>query len=62
MNQETLREKLNQVINSGLIARAISDKTSIATDVLSRFKNGRVCLREEDAAALESYLDKVVIP
>lgn len=62
MNQEILREKLNQVINSGLIARVISDKTSIATDVLSRFKNGRVCLCENDAAALESYLDKVVIP
>ncbi len=62
MNQETLRERLNYVIDSGLVARAIARKTGITTDVLSRFKNGYVCLCEDDALALESYLNKVVIP
>ena len=62
MNQEILRERLNHVIDSGLVARAVAGKTGIAADVLSRFKNGYVCLREEDAAVLESYMDKVVIP
>lgn len=62
MNQEPLRERLNHVIDSGLVARAIAGKTGITTDVLSRFKNGYVCLCEDDALALESYLNKVVIP
>ncbi|MCX4298594.1 MAG: hypothetical protein OSJ73_16430 [Lachnospiraceae bacterium] len=62
MNQDSLREKLNHVIASGLVAKAISNKTGVTTDVLSRFKNGYVCLCEDDANHLESYLDKVVIP
>lgn len=62
MNQDSLREKLNHVIASGLVAKAISNKTGVTTDVLSRFKNGYVCLCEDDANRLESYLDKVVIP
>lgn len=65
MNQEKqdlLREKLNHVIASGLIAKAISARTGIATDVLSRFKNGYVCLLENDASSLKNYLDKVSLP
>lgn len=62
MNQDSLREKLNHVIASGLVAKAISNKKGVTTDVLSRFKNGYVCLCENDAIRLESYLDKVVIP
>ena len=62
MNQDSLRERLNHVIASGLVAKAISARTGITTDVLSRFKNGYVCLREDDASRLESYLDKVVLP
>lgn len=62
MNQDSLREKLNHVIASGLVARAISARTGIATDVLSRFKNGYVCLLENDFKRLKDYLDKVVLP
>lgn len=62
MSQDLLREKLNHVIASGLVARAISARTGIATDVLSRFKNGYVCLLEDDADKLKSYLDKVILP
>lgn len=61
-NQDSLREKLNHVIGSGLVARAISVRTGITTDVLSRFKNGLVCLREDDANSLKNYLDKVSLP
>ena len=62
MNQELLREKLNTVIASGLVAKAIASRTNITTDVLSRFKNGYVCLCPNDAERLSSYLDKVVLP
>ena len=62
MNQDSLREKLNHVIASGLVAKAISARTGITTDVLSRFKNGYVCLLEDDFKRLKDYLDKVVLP
>lgn len=62
MNQNELREKLNDIIANGLMAKAIASKTGITTDILSRFKNGHICLCEDDAEVLEAYLDKVVIP
>ena len=62
MDQDLLREKLNHVIASGLVAKAISARTGITTDVLSRFKNGYVCLLEDDSKRLKDYLDKVVLP
>ncbi|MDD7378256.1 MAG: hypothetical protein SO445_03925 [Lachnospiraceae bacterium] len=62
MDQELLRERLNDVIASGLVAKAISKHTNITTDVLSRFKNGHVCLCTADADRLKVYLDQVVIP
>lgn len=62
MNQDLLRENLNHVIPSGLVAKAISTRTGITTDVLSRFKNGHVCLCIDDANSLKKYLDKVVLP
>ena len=62
MNQDSLREKLNHVIASGLVAKAISARTGITTDVLSRFKNGYVCLLENDADRLKNYLDMVSLP
>lgn len=62
MNQNELREKLNDTIANGLMAKAIASKTEITTDILSRFKNGHICLCEDDAEVLEAYLDKVVIP
>lgn len=54
MDQELLRERLNDVIASGLVAKAISKHTNITTDVLSRFKNGHVCLCPNDADKLKA--------
>lgn len=62
MGQNELRETLCMTISKGLMAKAISNKTGITTDILSRFKNGHICLCDADASKLESYLDKVVIP
>ena len=61
-NQDSLREKLNHVIASGLVAKAISIRTGVPADVLSRFKNGHVCLCVDDAYSLQNYLDKIVLP
>lgn len=62
MCQNELRELLCMTISKGLMAKAISNKTGITTDILSRFKNGHICLCDTDALKLESYLDQVVIP
>lgn len=62
MDQDLLRERLKQVITSGLVAKAISKRTGITTDVLSRFKNNQVCLKPNDADRLKAYLDKVMLP
>lgn len=61
-NQDLLRDRLNSVIASGLAAKAISKRTGITTDVMSRFKNGHVCLCECDKNRLEDYLNKVALP
>ena len=61
-DQKELREKLQAIISKGLVAKAIASKTGIAMDVLSRFKNGYICLCTSDASRLETYLDKVIIP
>lgn len=62
MNQTDLRNKLIYVIENGLVAKIIAQKTDIPQDVLSRFKNGKVCLCEPDAVRLEKYLSLVQIP
>lgn len=62
MNQEELREKLNTIIANGLVAKAISERTGIGMDYISRFKNGHICLCKNDAERLERFLDMVVIP
>lgn len=62
MNQNELREKLSVTIAKGLVAKAIAAKTGITTDILSRFKNGHICLCDSNAFKLSAYLDKVVIP
>lgn len=62
MNQTDLRNKLIYVIENGLVAKIIAQKTDIPQDVLSRFKNGKVCLCEPDVVRLEKYLSLVQIP
>ena len=62
MNQTDLRNKQICVVENGLVAKIIAQKTDIPQDVLSRFKNGKVCLCEPDAIRLEKYLSLVQIP
>ena len=62
MNQDSLREKLNSIVASGLTAKAIAKNIGVSTDNLSRFRNGHICLVAGDGDRLKGYLDKVVIP
>lgn len=62
MDQEGLKLKLINIVNSGLHARAIAKKTNITYDILAKFKQGKLYLTPDDYSKLESYLDKVVIP
>ena len=62
MCQEELKQKLINIITSGLTARAISNHTHITYDILAKFKQGKLYLCPNDAERLETYLDKVVIP
>lgn len=62
MNQEELKEKLINIIASGLSAMAISKHTNITYDILAKFKKGKLYLCPKDAKRLEEYLNKVVIP
>ncbi len=62
MNQNDLRNKLICVLENGLVAKIIAQRTEIPPDVLSRFKNGKVCLCQKDADKLDKYLSLVKIP
>lgn len=62
MDQEGLKLRLINIIDSGLNARAIAKKINISYDILAKFKQGRLYLAPKDYEKLESYLDKVVIP
>lgn len=61
-NQNELREKLKNTIAEGLTSKAIGCKTGITLDILSRFKNGHICLCENDCLKLQAFLDEVQIP
>lgn len=62
MIQNELRERLSNIISSGLSAVAISNVTGISKIDLSRFKNGQINLIDADADKLEKYLSLVKIP
>lgn len=59
---DALRDKLNDIVESGLSAKAIAKNIGFSENDLSRFRNHKLCLRRTDAEILLNYLDKVVIP
>ncbi|MCD8090681.1 MAG: helix-turn-helix domain-containing protein [Clostridiales bacterium] len=62
MNQEELRNKLITTAQNGLTMLSVSKRTGISSPILSQFKNGKVCLTENDAEKLGKYLSQVYIP
>ena len=62
MNQEEIREKLLEIVSSGLSVNSISKVTNISRIDLSRFKNRQINLIDSDLATLEKFLEQVNIP
>lgn len=59
---DALRDKLNEIVESGLSAKAIAKNIGFSENDISRFRNYRLCLKRSDAEILSNYLDKIVIP
>lgn len=59
---DALRDKLNEIIESGLSAKAIAKNIGFSENDLSRFRNYRFCFKRTDAEILSNYLNKIVIP
>lgn len=60
--QELVRNKLSEVILSGLSAASISKVTNISNVDLSRFKNRQINLIDSDLERLQKYLELTQIP
>lgn len=61
-NNDSVRNKLIEITNQGLMLKAIALNVGIDVNDLSRFKNGMDCLKESDVEKLSEYLNAVVIP
>jgi hypothetical protein len=60
--RDSVRKKLIQITNQGLMLKAITRNTGIDGNDLSRFKHGMDCLENSDIKILSAYLDCIVIP
>lgn len=61
-NSDQVRNKLIEIINQGLMLKAIALNVGIDVNDLSRFKGGMECLKQSDVEVLSEYLNAVVIP
>ena len=61
-NIESIRNKLIEITNKGLMLKAIALNIGLDVNNLSRFKGGLNSLKESDVKLLSEYLDAVVIP
>ncbi len=61
-NNDSVRNKLIEITNQGLMLKAIALNVGIDVNDLSRFKGGMECLKESEVEVLSEYLDAVVIP
>ena len=61
-NNDSVRNKLIEITNQGLMLKAIARNVGMDVNDLSRFKGGMECLKESDVEILSEYLDAVVIP
>lgn len=59
---DSVRNKLIEITNQGLMLKAIALNVGIDANVLSRFKCGMDCLKESDVEILSEYLNEVHIP
>ncbi len=61
-NNDSVRRKLIEITDKGLMLKAIALNVGIDANDLSRFKGGKECLKQSDVEVLSKYLDEVVIP
>ena len=61
-NNDSVRNKLVEITNQGLMLKAIALNVGIDVNDLSRFKGGMECLKQSDIEVLSEYLNEVVIP
>lgn len=61
-DNSSVRNKLIETMNKGLLLKAIAVNAGISESELSRFKNGMDSLKECDVKLLAEYLNATVIP
>ncbi len=61
-NNDSVRNKLIEITDKGLMLKAIAVNAGLSESELSRFKNGMDSLKESDVKLLAKYLNEVNIP
>lgn len=61
-DNNSVRAKLIDIMDRGLLLKAIALNVGIDVNDLSRFKGGMECLKQSDVEVLFEYLNAVVIP
>lgn len=61
-DNDTVRNKLIEITDKGLMLKSIALNVGVNVNSLSRFKNGMDCLKESELEVLSEYLNEVVIP
>lgn len=59
---DSVRNKLIEITDKGLMLKAIALNSGIDVNDLSRFKCGMECLKKSEVKILSEYLNEVVIP
>ena len=61
-NNDSVRNKLIEITNQGLMLKSIALNVGVDVNALSRFKGGMECLKQSDVEILSEYLNEVYIP
>lgn len=61
-NNDSVRNKLIEITDKGLMLKAIALNVGVDVNDLSRFKGGMECLKQSDVEILSEYLNEVHIP
>lgn len=59
---DSVRNKLIEITNQGLMLKAIALNVGVDVNDLSRYKGGMECLKQSDVEILSEYLKEVHIP
>ena len=62
LNNDSVRNKLIEITNQGLMLKTIALNVGIDVNDLSRFKGGMDCLKQSDVEILSEYLKEIHIP